>query len=179
MQLNEVASTSLYVPSSALAWLDSTGTMHALIQGNLEVGRHQLSLVSEADGNNFAEMFLESTAGGGNPARIEMELDAGAGLVQRTLLDSSLNSTFLQLLSSQKLQMQTGESTIALSTGVFSNFALPTAWPTAHLAFVASITPGPAAPTYAGSKVNNLSTGAVYFVGTNGTYGIDWISFGH
>lgn len=114
--------------------------------------------------------------------------DDNATRASYTLIDSSNNSSFLQLLTNANLKLQFGAG-VTLDSGATgspagNSIALPTPWPNNHFLFMASVTgDGAQWPTYYGGGVVDLAHGQIILSTAAAAFGSNfdyqWISLGN
>lgn len=116
VEMNEVTSGT-YSPSSGLGWISAAGdgSIPEQIFGYMSGSAHTLVARSRPDSSNEAEILCSAELGGGAGTAVAYVnvVDGAGGSVQRTISDSSSNSSFLQLLSSSL-------ATIAFGSGQIS-----------------------------------------------------------
>jgi hypothetical protein len=97
----EEETAATYNAGQALGWLDSAGggEIREFILGAFVFGGHQLNLVSEADANDEASIFVFSkVAGAAGSATVNASAaDSSGANAELTVLDSLARSAFLQL----------------------------------------------------------------------------------
>ena len=163
--------------NESITWIRSAGGYAAQVFAlKATSGTHADSLILTA--------IQDSTP---NPAQILVETFDSNGNIQSaaTLLDSAHNSSFLQLLSTQKLHVQAGTLSVNLVAGDNDiQFALPTAWPATHVSCYADIgiSTNMAALTKRGSGAWTLSQGRLVVNNSSGVTingaTLTFISFG-
>ncbi len=173
---------------SIINWKDSGGGIASYItaMSTIPGGYTQLwcRTVNPTNAAKFTEIRLHAETSGSDTHSANLQLPAGS-LYLAIEQAGEIKSDFMRVKAGavQNWQVQTGSSTITMAVGLQNpTVTLPAAWPTNHIAFIATVA-GVTHQSYAflGSGKNNLSTG---YVSTNNSGAsqnmvVQWISIGN
>lgn len=128
VQMDEAPSTGYESPNNGLGWLDSAGAgvLRELIYGWYNGSDHQLAAQSQADSTDQAALTLYTKlTGPAGSAGVGAECFDDSGAASSvTFIDSLQRSSFLQLLSIEKIRLAFGSELMAFNGEIGQNIGI-------------------------------------------------------